>query len=164
MKSQSQKIDWFEIRKQFEKEGFDKLRGLPGHREVSEELREFRNVISHELPETAPKSLFQKLIKILLKGKQFEIEKIKSEYLQLELDKETRILNKYRNEFDKLKKLAFEWIKKNLSEEELQRQWNAHKTWLPRRYTIYPRQATFQRIAGDTLARFYLIKKNVRFA
>jgi len=51
----------------------------------------------------------------------------------------------------------------NLPEETLQKMWEAHETWLPRRYTIYKKQPTFQKIAADTLARFCLINKEASF-
>jgi len=73
--------DWEKVKDKFEKEMADKLKGLPAHREVSEGLREFRNIISHELPETAPKTLFRKLIKLLLLGQKVDVKKIRKVYL-----------------------------------------------------------------------------------
>ncbi len=152
-------INWKKVKNQFEKEMFDKLKGLPGHREVSEELRKFRNIISHELPETAPKALFQRLIKLLFSGEKIYIRKVKKMFLNPELKKEKQLLARYKVEFKELKKSAKNWVKKNLPEEKLQKMWKAHETWLPRRYTIYKRQPAFQKIAADTLARFCLINK-----
>ena len=58
---------------------------------------------------------------------------------------------------EELKKSAKEWVLNNLSENQLQADWKGHKTWLPRRYTIYENpNISFQEIAGDTLARYVL--------
>lgn len=153
------KVDWRKIKDNFGKEMSDKLRDLPGHREVSEELRNFRNIISHELPETAPKALFRKLIKLLFSGEKVDVRKARREYLEPELDKEKQILTQYKTEFNRLMQSAKKWVEENLPEETLQRLWKNHKTWLPRRYTIYKKQPTFQKITTDTLARFYLLNK-----
>src|SRR5581483_9670084 len=91
-------INWNKVKDCFEKEIFDKLNGLPGHRKVAEQLREFRNIISHELPETAPKALFRKLIKLLLSGKKIDIQKVKRVYLEPELEKERQILTRHKPE------------------------------------------------------------------
>jgi len=58
-------IDWKEVWKKFEKDMAFKLEGLSGHREVPDNLFEFRGIISHELPETAPIKIFRYLIKVL---------------------------------------------------------------------------------------------------
>lgn len=151
-------IDWSKVRKSFEEEVAAKLRNLPGHREVSESLREFRGIISHELPETAPKEIYQKLINILLEGKDLDTNEYREKYLNPELKKEKEFLDEHKKEFEELKISAREWINNNLSEDNLQRQWEEHQTWLPRRYTIYEDpNLPFQEIAIDTLARFKLI-------
>jgi len=75
-----------------------------------------------------------------------------------ELEKEKQILTRSKGEFKKLKQSAKKWVEKNLPENELQKMWKAHKTWLPRRYTVYKKQPTTQRIAIDTLARLNLVK------
>ncbi len=152
--------NWQEVRNQFEKEIVDKLKGLPGHGEVSKDLSEFRSMISHEMPETAPKELFQKLIKILLVGKKVGLESVKKKYLSSELRKEEQLIKKHSIKFSELQKSAANWVQSNLSEEKLQMQWKNHKSWLPRRYTIYKNlDLPFQKIAIDTLARFCLFKE-----
>jgi len=153
------KINWQKVKDRFEKEMFDKLKGLPGHREVTEEQKEFRNIISHELPETAPKALFRKLIRLLLSKKAVDVGKIEKVYLEPEVEKERRILSQHVAEFEELKQNAKNWAKSNLPEDKLQQMWEAHETWLPRRYTLYKKQPSFQKIAADTLARFCLINK-----
>ncbi|PIS14937.1 hypothetical protein COT64_00050 [Candidatus Shapirobacteria bacterium CG09_land_8_20_14_0_10_39_12] len=153
------KINWQKVKDQFEQEMLDKLGGLPGHREVPEELKGFRDIISHELPETTSKALFGKLIKLLLHGEKINIQKARKVYLEPEIKKEKQILSQHKAEFDKLRLSAKKWVEKNLPEDKLQGMWKAHKTWLPRRYTIYQKQPTFQKTATDTLVRFYLIKK-----
>lgn len=146
------------MKDQFDKEMFDKLRGLPDHRKVASYLSEFRSMISHEIPETTSKELFQKLIKVLLHGKKVNLEGIRKKYLYPELKKESKLLEERKREFDELRKSAQLWVKSNLSEEELQKQWKNHKSWLPRRYTIYKNpNLPFQEIAIDTLSRYYLI-------
>jgi len=152
------KINWRKVKDQFEQEMFNKLKDLPGHREVSEELKEFRNIISHELSETAPKTLFRKLIRLLLLGQKVDVKKIRKVYLEPELEKEKQILARNKGELKRLKQSAKKWIEENLPENELQKMWKAHKTWLPRRYTVYKKQPTTQRIAIDTLARFSLVE------
>jgi len=152
--------NWQEVRNQFEKEIVDKLKGLPGHGEVSKNLFEFRSMISHEMPETAPKELFQKLIKILLLGKKVDLESVKKKYLSSELREEEQLVKRHSVKFSELQKSAANWVQSNLSEEELQMQWKNHETWLPRRHTIYKNpDLPFQKIARDTLARFCLIKE-----
>lgn len=152
------KIIWKEVKDQFDKEMFDKLRGLPDHRKVAPYLFEFRSMISHEIPETASKDLFQKLIKALLRGKKVNLEDIREKYLYPELKKESKLLEERKEEFNEIQKSAKLWVKSNLSEEELQKQWKNHTSWLPRRYTIYKNpNLPFQEIAIDTLSRYYLI-------
>ncbi len=150
-------VDWGKIRENYEKEMLGKLRNLPGHQEVSEDLLEFRSIISHELPETASPEIFERLIKVLLKGKKVNLEEIRNKYLKTELEKEKKLLNQNRYKFVQLKRLAREWIHKNLPEQRLRRMWKDHETWLPRRYTIYKAETSFEKIAADTLARFFLI-------
>jgi len=151
-------VFWTEIMDKFEKEMAQKLKNLPGHMGVSENLKEFRNVISHELPENVPSNTFRKLIKILLQNKPIDAEQIRKVYLEPLLRKENKILDKNKAKFRRLKLSARKWVKNNLSEEELQKLWKEHKTWLPRRYTIYKNpNVSFQKIAADTLARFALI-------
>ncbi|MEM4270935.1 MAG: GrpB family protein [Candidatus Pacearchaeota archaeon] len=154
-----EEIDWGKVMKQFEKEMFDKLADLPGHREVLEESRVLRSIISHELPETSPKILFRKLIGLLLSGRKTDTREARRTYLEPELRREKQIIKRHEAEFEKLKESAKGWVERNLTEERLQRKWKSHQTWLPRRYTIYAKQPTFQKIAADTLARFYLLKK-----
>ena len=152
-------LNWPKIKEQFEKEMSDKLKDLPGHREVSEDLREFRNIISHELPETAPRSVFRKLIEILLQNKNVDVVKVRKDYLEPLLKNEDDILTKNHKEFSQLKWSASKWIDKNLPEDKLQNLWKEHKTRLPRRFTIYRNpNIPFQDIAVDTLARYVLIK------
>lgn len=154
-----EKIDWEEIRQQFETEMASKLQDLPDHRKVPENLRDFRHLISHELPETAPTKTFKELISLLLKGKRVDLSKIKNKYLKYEIEKEEQMLNKFKNELKELKKSALAWVKTNLPEEDLKNLWKEHKTWLPRRYTIYKKKKVFlQKIVADTLARYALIK------
>lgn len=151
-------IDWGKVRKSFEEEIAAKLRDLPGHREVPESLRDFRGVISHELPETSPKEIYQRLIGILLESKEIDANEYRKKYLNSELKKEKEILEKYKDEFEALRVSVREWVNKNLSEDDLQKQWEEHQTWLPRRYTLYENpNLPFQEIAIDTLARFKLI-------
>lgn len=151
-------IDWEEIRERFERKMEKSLRGLPGHREVSPDLFEFRSMISHEIPETSSTELFQKLIQILLRGDKVDPVKIRAEYLIPEVNKETKVLKERKTDFKAITKSALDWVRSNLLEEELQRQWINHETWLPRRYTIYANpNVPFQTIAADTLSRYYLI-------
>jgi hypothetical protein len=150
--------DWKKVRENFEKEIAAKLCKLPDHREVSENLRDFRGIISHELPETTSEEIYQKLISILLEGKDVDTNRYREKYLTPELEKEKEILEKYKKEFEELRCSARDWVNKNLPEEELQRAWKEHQTWLPRRYTIYENPNTaFQEITIDTLARYALI-------
>jgi len=153
------KVDWADVMKQFDKEMFDKLRGLPGHREVPEQLKEFRSIISHEFPEAAPETVFQRLIKLLLSSEKVDIYKLRRIYLEPELGRERRVLSRHVVEFEELKQNAESWVKSNLPEDRLHQMWEAHETWLPRRYTVYSKRVSFQKTASDTLARFYLIKK-----
>jgi uncharacterized protein (DUF342 family) len=152
-----EKIDWKKIREQFEKDLALKLQDLPDHRKVSENLRNLRHLISHELPETAPTKTFKELISLLLKGKRVDLSKIKNKYFKHEIEKEEQMLNKFENELKELKKSATVWIKTSLPEEDLKNLWKEHKTWLPRRYTIYKKKVSLQKIAADTLARWCLI-------
>ncbi len=153
------KINWKKVKGQFEREMFDKLKNLPPHREVSTNLLEFRSMISHEMPETAPKKLFRELIAILIQEKRIDLKEARKKYLLPQLKTEEQFLEKQRGEFRELHKSAADWVETHLPEEELQKQWQNHKTWLPRRYTIYKNQnLPFQKIAADTLARFCLIK------
>jgi inorganic pyrophosphatase len=153
-------IDWENIVKKYEKEMFSKLQGLPDHRDIPEKLRDFRNIISHELPESSSKKLYNGLIKQLLKNKLIDVDGARKKYLKPELEKEQRFLANNKEKFEKIKKDSESWIKENLSEEILQKMWKAHKTWLPRRYTVYNKPHTpFQIVAADTLARYYLINK-----
>ena len=153
-----EEINWRGVSDQFEKEMLEKLAGLPPHQEVSGGLKELRSIISHELPETAPKILFRKLINLLLLGKKPDIKKIRKAYVEPELLKEEKMLTKNQEEFGKLKRSAKRWVEKNFFEEKLQKLWKAHKTWLPRRYLVYRQPPTFQKTAADTLVRFYLLK------
>ena len=156
-------MDWWKVRDQFEKEMGAKLRQLPGHREVTPELFEFRSIISHELPETAPTEVFTELIQILLQGKPVDLPEVKRKYFQPQLALEKEILGENKEKFAKLKKSAIKWVKENLPEEKLQNLWEEHKTWLPRRYIIYENKNTpFEIIATDTLARYALIKNHKR--
>lgn len=156
------KINWNKVKDRFEEEMLDKLNGLPGHREVPEELREFRNIISHELPETAPKALFRKLIRLLLSEKKIDIQEVKRVYLEPELEKERQILKQYKPELNKLKQSARRWVSKNLPEETLRKEWKNHKTWLPRRNMTYKNQHSFQEIAVDTIIRYHLVTRRYR--
>lgn len=152
-------MDWQKVRNQFEKEMGAKLRQLPGHREVTPELFEFRSIISHELPETAPTEVFIELIQILLQGKPVDLLEVKRKYLQLQLVLEKKVLEENKEKFVKLRKSAIKWVKENLPEEKLQLLWKDHQTWLPRRYKIYENENTsFEIIAADTLTRYALIK------
>jgi len=152
-------INWQKVKDQFEQEMIVKLEGLPGHREVPKELRDFRNIISHELPETAPKRLFRKLVKLLISRKKIDIRETRRIHLEPEFKREKQILKRHNVEFGRLKKSARRWVEENLPENKLQKMWKGHKTWLPRRYAIYKKQPAFQKITADTIARFYLIKK-----
>jgi len=150
-------INWETIKAGFETEMAGKLEKLPGHDEVAENLKGLRGIISHELPETSSKDIFEKLINMLLVGKPIDEEQIRKEYLEPELRREQEILERNNIQFEELKKSAKEWVFDNLSEDQLQNDWKEHKTWLPRRYTIYKNPNTsFQQIAGDTLARYVL--------
>lgn len=152
-------MDWQKVRNKFEKEMTEKLRLLPGHREVPPELFEFRGLISHEIPETAPIGVFTELIQILLQGKPVDLVEMRRKYLEPRLVLEKGILGKNEKEFSELKKSAAEWVGDNLPEEKLQRLWKDHQTLLPRRYKIYADESTaFETIAADTLARYGLIK------
>lgn len=151
-------INWQRVREEFEKEMRIKLEKLPGHREVGENQKDLRSIISHEIPETAPIKLFENLTKILLSGEKIDIDNIRENFLKPETEKEEKIFRKYGSDFEVLRKSAEIWAKENLQEEQLQREWKEHKTWLPRRYTIYKESnIPFQKIASDTLARFGLI-------
>jgi len=87
------------------------------------------------------------------------LKKIRKVYVEPELLKEEKMLAKNQEEFGKLKRSTKRWVEKNFSEEGLQELWKAHKTWLPRRYLVYPQPPTFQKTAADTLVRFYLSKR-----
>jgi len=153
-----EEINWQGVSDQFGKEMLEKLAGLPPHQGVPGELKELRSIISHELPETASKILFRKLINLLLSGGKPNIKKIRKVYVEPELLKEEKILTKNKEEFGKLGRSAKRWVEKNFFEEKLQKLWKAHKTWLPRRYLVYRQPPTFQKTAADTLVRFYLLK------
>ena len=156
-------MDWQKVRDQFEEEMGVKLRQLPGHREVTPELLEFRGIISHELPETAPTNVFAELIQILLQGEPVNLKEMKKQYLEPQLVLEKKVLEENKEKFIKLRKSAIKWVKENLPEEKLQNLWEEHKTWLPRRYIIYENKNTpFEIIATDTLARYALIKNHKR--
>lgn len=158
MKSKQCLVDWEIIRRRFEEEMVLKLRGLPGHNKVSGNLKEFRVIISHELPETSPAHLFEELIDILFREKKVNLDEIRGKYLNPQLKREREILGKFKKEFAELKKSAKNWVSQNLPEERLQTLWKEHRTWLPRRYTIYKSPPpSFQEIAADTLARYFLI-------
>lgn len=152
-------VDWAKVRKEFEEVMAVKLKRLPDHRKVPKNLQEFRSIISHELPETAPKKVYQELIEMLLSGKSVNLKEAKDKYLKPHLKAEEEILSEFREELARLRGSARKWVKKNLSEAELKHLWNGHKTWLPRRHGLYKRQVSFQRIAADTLARYALINK-----
>ena len=153
-------MDWQKVRDQFEEEMGVKLRQLPGHREVTPELLEFRSIISHELPETAPTNVFAELIQILLQGEPVNLKEMKKQYLEPQLVLEKKVLEENKEKFIKLRKSAIKWVKENLPEEKLQLLWKDHQTWLPRRYRIYENKNTsFEIIAVDTLTRYSLIKK-----
>lgn len=152
-------IDWGKVRESFEEEIATKLRNLLGHREIPESLREFRGIISHELPETSPLELFEKLIGIFLGGGTVDGEQARKTYLEPEIIKEKGVIERNRTKFQELKESSKNWVLNNLSEEQLQVDWKEHRTWLPRRYTIYENlNLPFQEIAIDTLARYALIK------
>ncbi len=152
-------VDWEEVRKKFEKEMAGKLKNLPGHRDVPKNLQEFRNIISHKLPETVPHSIFQELITILLKEKLVDLNAIRRKYLYPQLELEKELLGRHRGVFVNLRGAANKWVKEKLPEAELKRLWKEHKTWLPRRYLIYSKQVSFQKTAANTLARYALINK-----
>lgn len=157
------KIEWQKVRNKFEEEMAEKLNGLPGHRNVPPELIEYRSIISHEIPETASKEIFHKAIQVLLKGEGSNSDKLRNEYLSPELEKEKRTLKSRGDLYMKIHASAKKWVESNLSEQELKRQWKKHMTWLPRRYTIYKNpNISFQTIAVDTLARYYLISSNAK--
>jgi hypothetical protein len=150
--------NWQKIRDEYEKDMVKKFAGLPGHKKVSSELQEFRNIISHELPEITPVADFKKLIEMLKNGDNNLVftRKILKENLKVE----ALILNENQDLIDELKLSAINWVKQNLPEEKLQQLWKNHKTWLPRRYTIYKDPNTpFEIIATDTLVRFYIFHK-----
>jgi len=94
-----------------------------------------------------------------LEEKPVDLSEIKKKYLHPQLEKEKRVLDKSKKEFEELKQSALEWVRTNLPEEDLKNLWKEHKTWLPRRYTIYKKKVSLQKIAADTLARYVLIKK-----
>lgn len=145
--------NWQQIREKFENEMAQKLAGLPSHKETPEELREFRSIISHELPELTPLKDFQILIKLLISGDNDLL--LANKILNKNLKREARLLLRNLKLIDKLKPLSLNWIKENLPEEKLQQSWKDHETWLPRRFTIYRNKNTdFQTIASDTLVRY----------
>lgn len=151
------KIDMSCVKDEFEKDMAKKLGKLPGHREVPENLIWLRNIISHELPETSPLELFEKLTEMLLDSRAVDEEQIRKTYLKPELEKEKEVLIRNSEKFERLRRSAEEWVLNNLSEEQLQTDWKNHKTWLPRRYLIYENpNLPFQKIAIDTLARLAL--------
>jgi hypothetical protein len=150
-------VNWENTRKAFEDEMSKKLSDLPGHRNVFTDKRELRGIISHELPETSPEKTFRVLISILLSDKEVSVVEVKEKWLEPELKKEGEFIKSNNKKFADLKSSAKKWINQNLSEEQLQKKWKEHETWLPRRYTIYDDPDTpFQEIAADTLARYAL--------
>ncbi len=151
-------INWQRVREDFELEIARKLQNLPDHRDIAVFLKELRQIISHDLPETTRLDIYQKLIKILLSSKPVNIDKIRAQYLNPEVKKEQLRLKIRGLEYEQAKKDALIWIKRNFSEILLKKLWLEHKTWLPRRYTIYPIKPSFQQVAADTLARYYLLK------
>lgn len=156
------KIDWKLVRDKFEKDMAGKLKDLPGHREVLESLLDLRSIISHELPETSNKRVFKSLIDMLLFSEgNIDVNKIRDKYLKPELEKEARIIINNKRKFDYLRESAGRWVGQRLPEELLQQEWKEHRTWLPRRYTIYPNpDIRFQQIAIDTLVRYCLIRES----
>ncbi len=149
--------DWNNIRYKYEEDISKKLAGLPGHRDISEDKREFRSIISHELPETTSEQKFRDLIEILLSDKKFDINEVKTQWLNPELEKEQAFISKNEQRYNELKSSVTKWVKQNLTERQLQNDWKEHKTWLPRRYTKYDNpNLPFQEIAKDTLARYAL--------
>ena len=154
-------INWKSVEEKFETDMAQKLAGLPGHTEVPANLKMIRGIISHELPEMTSIEDFQKLIRFLVNN---ENEKtISHKVLNHWLKKETDILNVNIDLYNKLKISALNWVKENLTEETLQKLWKEHKTWLPRRYTLYlDPNTSFQIIAADTLARYHFIDSGIR--
>lgn len=113
------------------------------------------------MPETSPLELFEKLIGIFLGGGTVDGEQARKTYLEPEIIKEKGVIERNRTKFQELKESSKNWVLNNLSEEQLQVDWKEHRTWLPRRYTIYENpDVLFQKIAADTLARYYLITSN----
>jgi len=150
--------DWKLILESYEAEMSKKLKSLPGHKETSDRLRSYRGIISHELPESTPVEIYKEMVGTLLKEEDIDIDLVRKEILEPQLKKEANLLEKNRLKFRKLQKEALIWIKENLPEEELQKLWKEHKTWLPRRYAIYKNPNTsFQKIAADTLARHFVL-------
>lgn len=152
--------NWQEVKEKFETDMAQKFVGLPGHTKVSAGLKMTRDIISHELPEMAPIKDYQRLIGFLINN---EYERfIPRKLLNHWLKRETEILGRDIDLYNKLKISALSWVKENLPEETLQKLWKEHKTWLPRRYTLYlDPNTSFQTIATDTLARYYLASKYI---
>jgi hypothetical protein len=151
-------VNWTKVWMKFEKEMRLKLKNLPDHQEVKGKLKPLRHLISHDLLETTSSKTFKTLIDLLLKKKSINLLAIKKKYLIPELKKEKEILNQKKKEFEALKKSAAKWIAKNFSEDKLKELWEKHQSWLPRRDTLYKNKTSFQKIASDTLARYFLIK------
>lgn len=150
--------NWQEVREKFENEMAQKLSGLPGHKETTGKLQRLRSIISHELPELTSLKDFQTLIKLLVSGENNLV--FADKILNDNLEQESRMLLDEQKLIDKLKLSASDWINENFPEERLQQLWKEHKTWLPRRFTIYKNpKIDFQTIAIDSLVRFYLYSK-----
>lgn len=153
-------MDWQKVKEEYDKDLAQKLTGLPDHREVTFEQKPLRDIISHELPETASLDIYRKLIDILLSQKPLNIKEIRKEYLSPELAREKLIIEENKDEYERLSQDARDWVKDNLSEAQLRQDYKDHKSYLGRRYTIYENPETdYQTIAIDTLTRFALINK-----
>jgi hypothetical protein len=142
-----------------------KLKGLPGHRDVPSKLFNFRSLISHELPEITPKNVFQELIRQLINHENVDVVKLRQTRLKRYLDQESNLIRENIAHFSQLQLNAKWWVENKLPENILQWQWQNHLTWLPRRYTIYSNpKVNFQMIATDTLARFALAYRILKTA
>lgn len=151
-------INWNKIWLTLHKEIVLKLKNLPNHENAPKDLKKLHHLISHELPETSSIKIFRLLIGFLSEGKTINLSEIKRRYLNPELEKEKKILDKSKKDFKELKKSAGKWVKMNLPEEKLEKLWEKRQTWLPRRYVLYKKKVSLQKITTDTLARFVLIK------
>jgi fructose-1-phosphate kinase PfkB-like protein len=76
--------------------------------------------LTHGLPDTTTKSIFEKLIKILLKKQNMDIVKVRKDYLEPLLKNVDNILKINRKEFNRLKLSTRKWVDNNISEDELQ--------------------------------------------